>query len=83
MRRLLFCVLALFLVSTALTCFSQQTDIQTVRVFGAYTYLATRSLNLAQRGFDGDLGYNYRSWLSFGFDFGYYDGHNFDISERA
>jgi len=76
MRRLFFCVLALFLVSTPLPSFSQQTDIRQFTVFGAYTYLATRSLNLAQRGFDGDLGYNYRSWLSFGFDFGYYDGHN-------
>ena len=76
MRRLLFCVLALFLVSTALPGFSQQTDVRQFVVFGAYTYLNTRSLNLVQRGFDGDLGYNYRSWLSFGFDFGYYTGHN-------
>jgi hypothetical protein len=76
MRRLLLCVLALFLVSTALTCFSQQTDIRQFAVFGAYTYLATPSLNLAQRGFDGDLGYNVRSWLTFGFDFGYYTGHS-------
>ena len=76
MRRLLFCVLALFLLSSALTCFSQQTDVRQFVVFGAYTYLNTRSLNLIQRGFDGDLGYNYRSWLSFGFDFGYYTGHN-------
>ncbi len=75
MRRLLFCVLLLLLLSTALPCFSQQTDIRQFVVFGAYTYLATPSLNLAQRGFDGDLGYNYRSWLSFGFDFGYYSGH--------
>jgi len=76
MRRLLFCILALFLLSTALPCFSQQTDIRQFVVFGADTYLATPSLNLAQRGFDGDLGYNYRSWLSFGFDFGYYSGHS-------
>jgi hypothetical protein len=76
MRRPLLCVLALFLVSTALPCFSQQTDIRQFVIFGADTYLATPSLNLAQRGFDGDLGYNYRSWLSFGFDFGYYSGHS-------
>jgi len=76
MRRLLFCVLALFLLSTALPCFSQQTDIRQFAVFGAYTYLATPSLNLNQRGFDGDLGYNVRPWLTFGFDFGYYTGHS-------
>ena len=76
MRRLTFLCPRFFLVSTALPCFSQQTDIRQFVVFGAYTYLATPSLNLAQRGFDGDLGYNYRSWLSFGFDFGYYNGHS-------
>jgi len=76
MRRSLLCILVLLLLSTALPCFSQQTDIRQFVVFGAYTYLATPSLNLAQRGFDGDLGYNYRSWLSFGFDFGYYTGHS-------
>jgi hypothetical protein len=76
MRRHFFCALALFLVSTALPSFSQQTDVRQFVVFGSDTYLATPSLNLAQRGFDGELGYNYRSWLSFGFDFGYYTGHS-------
>jgi len=76
MRRHFFCALALLLVSTALPSFSQQTDIRQFVVFGAYTYLATPSMNLPQRGFDGDLGYNYRSWLSFGFDFGYYTGRS-------
>jgi len=76
MRRLLFCALALLLVLTAIPSFSQQDDVRQFVVFGAPTYLNTRSLNLIQRGFDGDLGYNYRTWLSFGFDFGYYEGHN-------
>lgn len=76
MKRTLFCVLTLFLFSTALTCFSQQTDIRQFAGFGAFTYLATPSLNLVQRGFDGDVGYNVRPWLTFGFDFGYYTGHS-------
>ena len=76
MRRLLFCALALLLVLTAIPSFSQQDDVRQFVVFGADTYLATPSLNLAQRGFDGDFGYNYRTWLSLGFDFGYYDGHS-------
>jgi len=76
MRRSLSCVLLVLRLSTARPCFSHQTDIRQFVVFGAYTYLATPSLNLTQRGFDGDLGYNYRSWLSFGFDFGYYSGHS-------
>jgi len=71
-----FCVLVLFLLSTTPPCFSQQTDVRQFVVFGAYSYLSTPSLNLTQRGFDGDFGYNYRSWLSLGFDFGYYTGHS-------
>jgi len=76
MKRSLFLVLALFLLSSTLTCFSQQTDIRQFAAFGAFTYLATPSLNLTQRGFDGDFGYNVRPWLTFGFDFGYYTGHS-------
>jgi len=76
MRRLFLCTLAVFLLTSTLTCFAQQDDVRQFVIFGADTYLATPSLNLAQRGFDGDLGYNYRSWLSLGFDFGYYGGHS-------
>lgn len=76
MRRLFFCVLVVLLVSTALPCFSQQTDIRQFAAFGAYSYLNTSSLNLTQRGFDGDLGLNYRPWLTFGSDFSYFNGHS-------
>jgi hypothetical protein len=76
MRRLFVCVLALFLLSTAPTCFSQQTDIRQFSTFGAFSYLSTPSLNLVQRGFDGDFGYNWKSWLTLGFDFSYNNGHS-------
>jgi hypothetical protein len=76
MRRLLVCVLALFLLSTSLTCFSQQTDIRQFSAFGAFSYLSTPSLNLTQRGFDGDFGYNWKSWLTLGFDFSVNNGHS-------
>ena len=75
MRRSFFCVLALFLLLTALTCFSQQTDVRQFSAFGAYSYLSTPSLNLTQRGFDGDFGVNVRSWLTLGGDFSYNNGH--------
>jgi len=74
MRRFFLCV-SLLLFATTLTCFSQQTEIDQFAVFSAYSYLGTPSLNLTQRGFDGDLGYNVRSWLTFGFDFSRLDGH--------
>src|ERR1017187_5131993 len=76
MRRFLVCVLGLFLLLTAVSCFSQQTDVRQFTAFGAYSYLATPSLNLTQRGFDGDFGVNVRSWVSLGFDFSYDSGHS-------
>ena len=76
MRRLLLCVLLLLLLSTALPCFSQQTDIRQFSAFGAFSYLSTPSLNLTQRGFDGDFGVNVRSWLTLGGDFSYENGHS-------
>ena len=76
MRRSFVCVLALFLLSSALTCYPQQTDVRQFAAFGAFSYLSTPSLNLTQRGFDGDFGYNVRSWVSLGFDFSYNGGHS-------
>src|SRR5580658_5161703 len=60
---------------SALTCFAQQTEVTQFAAFGAYSYLSTPSLNLTQRGFDGDFGYNYKSWLTLGFDFSTFTGH--------
>ena len=62
-------VVILFVLLSALTCFAQQTEVTQFAAFGSYSYLSTPSLNLAQRGFDGDFGYNYNSWLTLGFDF--------------
>ena len=76
MRRSFVCVLALFLLSTPLTCFSQQTDIRQFSTFEAFSYLSTPSLNLVQRGFDADFGYNWKSWITFGFDFSAQNGHS-------
>jgi hypothetical protein len=73
MRRLSFCVLA-FVLLTSLTCFSQQRDIRQFNIIAGYSYLATPSINLAQRGFNGDLATNLRPWLSFGFDFSMFSG---------
>jgi hypothetical protein len=75
MRRLFFCFLAFVLV-TSLTCFSQQTDIAQFNVVAGYSYLSTPSLNLAQRGFNGDVAINVRPWMSFGFDSSMFSGHS-------
>lgn len=74
MRRFLLLAVSVVLFSTALPCFAQQNDIRQFAVFGSYSYLSTPSLNLPQRGFDGDIGFNYKPWLTFGFDFSYFSG---------
>jgi len=76
MRPRALSIMLLFVLLTTLTCFSQQTDIRQFSTFGAYSYLATPSLNLTQRGFDGDFGINMRSWLTLGADFSYAGGHS-------
>ena len=74
MRLRIFSALMLFLVVASLTCFAQQTDIPRFSTFEAFSYYATPSLNLVQRGIDADFGVNVRPWLTLGFDFSYGDG---------
>src|ERR1017187_3616499 len=76
MRPRTLSVVLLFVLLPTLTCFSQQTDIRQFSAFGAYSYVSTPSLNLTQRGFDGDFGVNVRSWLTLGGDFSYNSGHS-------
>src|SRR5664279_3468389 len=76
MRRSTLILLLLFLCLGVMTCFSQQTFVSKYSAYGAYSYLSTPSLNLTQRGFDGDFGVNLRSWLTLGGDFSYAGGHS-------
>lgn len=69
-------VLLLFLVATSLTCFSQQTYVNRFDVYGGYGYFSTPSLNLSQNGFNGEFGWNWKSWLALGFDFSVFTGSN-------
>lgn len=75
MRRFSICILAVLLL-TPFLCLSQQTDVRQFSVIAGYSYLATPSLNLAQRGFNGDFARNVRPWLSVGFDFSCFTGHS-------
>ena len=76
MRPKTLSVVLSFVLLTSLTCFAQQTDVLRYSAFGAFSYLSTPSLNLTQRGFDGDFGVNVRSWLTLGGDFSYANGHS-------
>src|SRR5271165_6306619 len=76
MRRSSFLLLLLFLSLSVVTCLAQQEYIARYSAFTAFSYLSTPSLNLAQRGFDGDFGVNVRPWLTLGGDFSYQNGHS-------
>jgi len=76
MRPKIILPVILFVFLSTLTCVSQQTEVPQFAAFSAFSYLSTPSLNLVQRGFDGDFGYNYNSWLTFGFDFSYNGGNS-------
>jgi hypothetical protein len=75
MRRLSSCVLAILLLAT-LTCFAQQSEIKQYSIVAGYSYLSVPSLNLSQRGFNGDFAQNVRPWLSLGFDFSVFEGYS-------
>src|SRR5208283_1618572 len=76
MRPKVILLVVIFVFLSTLTCVSQQTDVRQFAGYSAFSYLGTPSLNLVQRGFDGDFGYNYNSWLTLGFDFSYNNGHS-------
>lgn len=76
MRLKTLSVVLMFILLASVTGFSQQTDVLRYSAFGAFSYLTTPSLNLTQRGFDGDFGVNVRSWLTLGGDFSYNAGHS-------
>ena len=75
MRQKIVGGLFLFVLLTTLNCFSQQEDVPRYVGYAGYSYFSTPSLNLTQRGFDGDFGVNVRSWMSIGGDFSYGGGN--------
>jgi hypothetical protein len=74
MQRCAIFLLTFLLLLSVLPSFAQQDYIARYSAFTAFSYLGTPSLNLVQRGFDGDFGVNLRSWLTVGGDFSYGSG---------
>lgn len=68
-------LLTVFILLSALFCFSQQDYIARYSAYTAFSYLTTPSLNLTQRGFDTDFGVNVRPWITIGGDFSYNAGN--------
>lgn len=72
MRRSIF-LLVLFSLVT-LTCFAQQDYVGQFDAYFGYAYLTTPNMNLAERGWQGQFGYNYKPWVALGFDTSYFGG---------
>src|SRR5438270_13795653 len=61
--------IAFIFLFTAFVSAQQQPYVGRYDAFGGVSYLTTPSLNLNQRGFNGEFGLNVRRWVAFGGDF--------------
>jgi len=75
MRRSIFIVLLVFLSLSVVTCVAQKQEyVGQYDAYFGYAYLTTPNMNLAQRGWQGQYGYNWRRWVALGFDTSYFGG---------
>jgi len=65
--------LLLLLSSTAS---AQQTYIPQYDIYNGFTYFETPGLNLAERGYNLQVGRNMKTWYALGFDYSVVSGHN-------
>lgn len=73
MRRLLF-LTAVLLFSFAAQ--AQQEYVPRFDAFTGFSYLASPSINLDSRGFNGEFGVNLNRWLALGGDYSVFNGHS-------
>jgi hypothetical protein len=75
MRRSIFFLLLIFLSLSVITCVAQKQEyVGQYDAYVGYAYLTTPNMNLAQRGFQAQFGYNWRRWAALGFDTSYFGG---------
>jgi hypothetical protein len=67
---------ACLFVFSALAAFAQQTDVPRFDAYAGFAGFETPYLNLAQRGFHTQVGYNWNRWTAFGFDYSEGSGDN-------
>jgi len=67
-------IVALFLFSS--TAFAQQEFVPRYVGFTAYSYLNSPKLNLAERGFNAEGGFNWKRWIAIGADYSIFNGHS-------
>jgi hypothetical protein len=69
-------ITSLLLFLMVAPAFAQQDYIGRFDAFGSYSFLSTSKLNLFERGFHGQFGLNWNSWLAVGGDFSTFTGHS-------
>ena len=56
--------------------FAQQTDVRQYDIYNGFTDFETPDLNLAERGYNLQVGRNMKTWYALGFDYSVVNGHN-------
>jgi hypothetical protein len=65
---------ALLLISSA--AIAQQEYVPRYDAFTGFSYLNSPSLNLAERGFNAEFGFNWKRWIAIGADYSIFSGHS-------
>ena len=77
MRRLISILLLLILSLSAVTCVAQKQEyVGQYDAYFGFAYLTTPNMNLDERGWQAQFGYNYRRWVALGFDTSYFGGNS-------
>ncbi|HZD33316.1 MAG TPA: hypothetical protein VE779_16840 [Candidatus Angelobacter sp.] len=77
MRRSIIYLLLLLLSLSVVTCFAQKQEyVGQYDAYFGYAYLTTPNMNLAERGWQGQFGYNWKRSIALGFDTSYFGGNS-------
>lgn len=77
MRRTTLFVLLVFLSLSVVPCIAQNQEyVGQYDAYFGFAYLTTPNMNLDQRGWQGQFGYNWKRWLAVGFDTSYFGGNS-------
>jgi hypothetical protein len=75
MRRSTSFLLLIFLSLSVVTCVAQKQEyVGQYDAYFGFAYLTTPNMNLSERGFQAQFGYNYRRWVALGIDTSYFGG---------
>ncbi|MFZ1137354.1 MAG: hypothetical protein WAN69_20570 [Candidatus Korobacteraceae bacterium] len=75
MRRSTLLLLIFFLSLSVVTCLAQQQEyVGQYDAYVGFAYLTTPNMNLDERGFQAQFGYNWKRWMALGFDTSYFGG---------